>query len=102
MTNVTGKPLDIFVNYATTEGSFSSYGMIISGQSLPFDRINRCADMVREYQANQKAKEYDLSTDMQSLRGLTKNSQHNKLMGCASKARTDAIVEGDTLPDFLQ
>ena len=102
MTNVTGKPLDIFVNYATTEGSFSSYGMIISGQSLPFDRINRCADMVKEYQENQRAKEYDLSTDMQSLRGLTKNSQHNKLMGCASKARTDAIVEGDTLPDFLQ
>ena len=102
LTNVTGTPLDIFVNYATTEGSFSSYGLIVSGQSLPFDRINACTEEVRAYQENLKAKDYDFSADIAALKGLSKNPQHNKLMGCASKARTDAIVEGDTLPDFLQ
>jgi cell division GTPase FtsZ len=101
LNEVTGKPLDIFVNYATTDGSFASYGMIISGQSLPFDRINRCADVVKAYQENLKQKEYSLNQDMAKIKELSKNAQRSKLMGCASNAVTEDINAGDDIPDFL-
>lgn len=99
LNELTGKPLDIFINYAVTTGAFSQYGVIISGQSLPFDRINRCADIVKEYSENIKKKEYDLAQDMKKLKELSNNDQRSKLMGCAASG--EDLSAGNDIPDFL-
>ena len=75
-----GRPLTIFENYAVTQGATGQMVIILSGQTIPYNRISKMNEIVSEY--NEKAnkqKKFDLDTlcsaEMQeSIPGFLKGS----------------------------
>lgn len=98
--SVCGEPFEIFVNYGITDKPIGKFGLIVSGQSMPYDRIKESIERVKAFEIAQKEKAYSISEDAFSLKGITGNNQINKILGSASsEPSTDNIEE---LPDFLK
>lgn len=97
---VCGEPFEIFVNYGITDKPIGKFGLIISGQSMPFDRIKESIERVKAFELAQKEKQYSISEDAFSLKSITGNTQINKILGSANEAPAEASV--DEIPDFLK
>lgn len=94
-----GRPLDIFVNMSINNGSFSSYGLIVSGLSIPADRLNACDEIVSEYEDCRKEKSYDLADVAAKHTALGENKQLDKLLGSSSTKAID--ITNIDMPDDL-
>lgn len=99
LTDYFGRPLDIFVNMSVNNGSFSDYGLIVSGMSIPADRLNQCDMIVSEYEDTRRAKSYDMAEVAAKHTALSENSQIDKLLGSSSREAVD--ISNIDMPDDL-
>lgn len=100
LTDYFGRPLDIFVNMKVSNSAYSNIALIVSGLSVPADRLEQCNEIVKEYESKRKAKEYDIASSADSHRALTINNQLDKLMGSSGKTAATSVEDID-VPDFL-
>lgn len=96
---ICGEPFEIFVNYGITDKPVGKYGLIISGQSMPYDRIKSSVERAKEYERNLKEKEYSMSEDAMSIKLIGGKTDIGKILGSSSE--TPAEVNDD-IPDFLK
>ena len=95
-----GDPWDIFVNYKVVDKSMASFGFIASGMSYPNDRLAYCTDVVSEYAARRKSREYDRTEEINSISHLSINSNISKLAG-SSDMNAKGVVNKEK-PNFLK
>ena len=98
--SVCGEPFEIFVNYGITDKPVGKFGLIVSGQSMPYDRIKASIERVKSFEIAQKEKQYSITADALSLKSVTGNSQINKILGSANEVPSDSSI--DDIPDFLR
>ena len=82
-----GKPLDVFVNYATNDSSISQFALIVSGLSTPMDRLNLSIREAEKYQ-RRKTKELNIQ-NIDNAYDVDNNKQIDKIMNSASKTKND-------------
>lgn len=88
--NALGKPLDTFVNYATNDSSYSEFGLIVSGLSVPIDRLNLSVKEAEKH-ARRKTKELNLS-NIDDAYAADDNKQIDKLMNSSKAVKTTGAV----------
>ena len=93
-----GEPFEIFVNYGITDQPTAKFGMIVSGQSMPYDRLNRCIERIRAYEDSIKERSYSIADNAKEFASYAKNPQVEKILGSASD---EVNQEAEELPDFL-
>ena len=98
--SVCGEPFEIFVNYGITDKPVGKFGLIVSGQSMPYDRIKASIERVKSFEIAQKEKQYSITAAALSLKSVTGNSQINKILGSANEVPSDSSI--DDIPDFLR
>lgn len=96
---VIGEPFEIFVNYGITDKPTGKYGLVVSGQSMPYDRLKLCIDRVSEFEESQRQKEYSIADSASMFNHYAQNSNIGKILGSAND--TTATEETD-VPDFLK
>ena len=97
--NAIGQPQEIFVNHAVTNKPKGEIAVIASGLSFPFDRISESLDIVKEYEALSKTREFDISEDLDGITAFTNNNV-NMIMSTKKKVTVEDIKSVD-LPSFL-
>ena len=85
-----GKPLDIFVNYATNDSSYSEFGLIVSGLSVPIDRLNMSVKEAEKH-TRRKTKELNLS-NIDDAYAADDNKQIDKLMNSSKSVKNSGSV----------
>ena len=85
-----GKPLDTFVNYAVNDTSYSEFGLIVSGLSIPIDRLNMSVKEAEKHQ-RRKTKELNLS-NIDDAYAADENKQIDKLMNSSRAVKNSETV----------
>ena len=96
--NALGEPFEIFVNYGITDQPTAKFGMLVSGQSMPYDRLNRCIERVNAYEDSIKERSYSIADNAKAFASYAKNPQVDKILGSANNVGNEEVEE---LPDFL-
>lgn len=98
---VLGKPWDTFINLSVTDKPKGEFGIIVSGLSYPFDRINACLDVVKSYASNVKTKAFDIAEELSSVKGLAKNDNIDKILGSNKNPTPEDKPTNISMPSFL-
>ena len=98
---VLGKPWDTFINLSVTDKPKGEFGIIVSGLSYPFDRINACLDIVKSYASNVKTKAFDIAGELSSVKGLAKNDNIDKILGSNKNPTPEDKPANIAMPSFL-
>lgn len=96
---VIGEPFEIFVNYGITDKPTGKYGLVVSGQSMPYDRLKLCIDRVSEFEESQRQKEYSIADSASMFNHYAQNSNIGKILGSANDT---TATEETEVPDFLK
>ncbi len=99
--SVLGKPWDTFINLSVTDKPKGEFGIIVSGLSYPFDRINACLDVVKSYASNVKTKAFDIAEELSSVKGLAKNDNIDKILGSNKNPTPEDKPTNISMPSFL-
>lgn len=97
--NAFGEPYEIFTNYGITDKPTARFGMIVSGQSFPYDRLNRCIERIQMYEEGIKERSYSISETAKQFSAYAKNPQVDKILGSANDVPAEEVEE---IPDFLK
>lgn len=101
LTNYIGTPLSIFENYATTNGSFGQFIVLMSGMNLPYSRISVCTQKIKEHEDKlTRTKQIDLSQDAADISFLSARGTTNKLVD-STKINVDDATKKAALSDFF-
>ena len=96
---VIGEPFEIFVNYGITDKPTGKYGLVVSGQSMPYDRLKLCIDRVSEFEESQRQKSYSIADSANLFSHYANNSNIGKILGSANDS---TAAEETEVPDFLK
>lgn len=95
-----GTPLERFINHAVTNKPKGEIAVIVSGLSLPFDRISMSLDIFKEYTENAKTKVFDIHSELDGLKQFAKNDAIDMIMTSKKKVSAEDIKEVQ-LPSFF-
>lgn len=99
--NTTGEPFEIFVNYGITDKPMGKYGLVVSGQSMPYDRLKQCIDRVSEFEESQRQKEYSIADSASMFSHYAQNQNVDKILGSATVKSVESEPDVE-VPDFLK
>lgn len=85
-----GKPLDTFVNYSTNDSSASDFALIVSGLSIPIDRLNMSVKEAEKHE-RRKTKVLNLS-NIDDAYASDENKQIDKLLYSSVEKKVDKAV----------
>lgn len=101
LTKFIGVPLSIFENYSVNNGMLGQFIILMSGMNLPYSRILQCKSIIEAHEEKLKrAKQVDLSGDVEKFSFLTEGANTDKLMN-NSKIKTEESVKNNILEGFF-
>lgn len=75
-----GSPKGIFENYNTTNGTTGEFIIILSGMTMPYNRLSKYIEDVEEYNNRSKQqKDISLTEKVESLKNISENENRDKL-----------------------
>ena len=99
--NYAGKSLATFDNYAVTESSVGESIVILSGMSLPYNRLRVSIQIVDDFEQQQKAaKSVNLRETSEKHVGMVEKANLHKIVSNASE-KVDVDTALDNLPDIF-
>lgn len=94
-----GSPKGVFENYNVTNGTKGEFIVILSGMTMPFNRLSNYLDAVREYNEKRKAaKDISITEEVEKFKFLSENQIRDKL---SSDSRSSEEEIGNALDDFF-
>lgn len=97
ITHIVGTPKHIYKNYSVSKSTKGSVTLILSGLSLPYNRLSESTTVVKDFMKSQEASKREISLN-DDLAGLTKGA-----FGGFSAAREEIAVSANkgALDDFF-
>lgn len=100
LTNFIGIPRGIFKNEAITNGNLGQFMVILSGMTLPYNRILQASAIIEQNEeALRRKKSIDLSSEVSKLDFLNDNTSHSKLV---DSTKFNPIDMNSTLDSFFK
>lgn len=95
-----GEPPAVFTHNGNIESTESQMILIMSGLSMPYDRLIKCKEIVEKFK-NQTSTVKSISEDKKSLGKFMKSTETDrmKILGAGIQ---DTEVDLNNVPDFLQ